>query len=82
MYMDKICVVSNIVGNRDVVIDGDTGFLCKTKEDFTENLKKIIDDKVDTKKIIRIAHGKVEDDYNNKIFCKKYKKLYLEVSES
>ena len=79
MYMKKFCVVSNIVGNRDVVIDGGNGFLCNTKDEFVDRLKQVLEHKINKEKMIEIAYQTVTDNYNNTIFCNKYKKLYLEV---
>ena len=35
-------VVSNVVGNRDVVIDGETGFVCESDEDLIQKTRLLI----------------------------------------
>ena len=48
MYMSKLCVVSDVIGNRDVIHNGENGFVCKDlweyvraiQEDDTGNMKK------------------------------------------
>ena len=37
-------VVSNVVGNRDVVIDGETGFVCDSDQEFITKTRLLIDD--------------------------------------
>ena len=37
-------VVSDVVGNRDVVIDGETGFVCKTDADLLQKTRLLIED--------------------------------------
>lgn len=37
-------VVSDVVGNRDVVIDGETGFVCKTDADLLQKTRLLIQD--------------------------------------
>ncbi len=37
-------VVSDVVGNRDVVIDGETGFVCKTDADLLQKTRWLIED--------------------------------------
>ncbi len=46
--MSKLCVVSDVIGNRDVIHNGENGFVCKDlweyvraiQEDDTGNMKK------------------------------------------
>jgi glycosyltransferase involved in cell wall biosynthesis len=37
-------VVSNVVGNRDVVMDGETGFVCDTDQELIEKTRLLIED--------------------------------------
>lgn len=39
--MKKLCVVSNVIGNRDVIHNGDNGYVCDEIDDFV----KAIEDK-------------------------------------
>ena len=39
MYMKKICVVSNVIGNRDVIHNGENGLVCSTAEEFADAIK-------------------------------------------
>jgi len=41
MYLQKVCVVSNVIGNRDVIHDGQNGFVCDTLTDYCAAIEKI-----------------------------------------
>ncbi|WP_031426878.1 glycosyltransferase [Flavimarina sp. Hel_I_48] len=45
MAFEKPIVATNIIGNKDVVIDGKTGFLCENLEDFNKALKELEESK-------------------------------------
>lgn len=40
MYMKKACVVSNVIGNRDVIHNGENGFVCTKVEDFVKAIEE------------------------------------------
>ena len=80
MYMKKCCIVSDVVGNRDIVHNGVSGYICETAEEFADVIKNLeirIDDKM-----INYAHNTIIDHYNDGWLCDRYKELYLEVLES
>ena len=63
MYMKKACIVSDVVGNRDIVHNGVTGYICETAEDFAEVIKQLeirIDDKM-----VKNAYETIVDHYND-----------------
>lgn len=37
--MKKVCVVSNVIGNRDVIYDGKNGFVCSSVGEFVKAIK-------------------------------------------
>lgn len=79
MYMKKCCIVSDVVGNRDIVHNNVSGFICETAEDFAEVIKQLeirIDDKM-----IDYAYETIVDHYNDGWLCDRYRELYLEVLE-
>lgn len=41
MYMKKPCVVSNVIGNHDVITTGDNGFVCDSVEDFVKAVRSV-----------------------------------------
>lgn len=73
MYMKKLCVVNDAIGNHDVIHDGKNGFVCRTVEEF----KKAIETK-DTEALIEAAYKDIEENYNSKVMAKKYAEIYEE----
>ncbi len=41
MYLKKICIVSDVIGNRDVIKDGMNGFIAKNLNVYIEKINKI-----------------------------------------
>ena len=41
MYMKKPCVVSDVIGNRDVIQSGENGFVCDGVDEFVEAVRSI-----------------------------------------
>lgn len=79
MYMKKCCVVSDVVGNRDIVHNEVSGYICEKPEEFADVIKKLeirIDDKM-----LDYAYNQIVDHYNDGWLCDRYKDLYLEVLE-
>lgn len=76
MYMKKPCIVSNVVGNRDVVQNGVTGYICNTVQEFADTIKKIKDNPDND--IIEKAYAEVQWHYNSGWLCDRYKELYNE----
>lgn len=74
LYMKKICIVSNIIGNRDVIKDGVNGYVANNEEDYTR-----IIDSLDIEKINNItieAQKDIIDNYNMESTIKQYKEIY------
>ena len=79
MYMKKPCIVTDVVGNRDIIHNGVTGYICNTAEEFAEIIKQLeirIDDKV-----VNTAYESIIEHFNDGWVCDRYKDLYLEVLE-
>lgn len=74
MYMKKICVVSNVVGNRDVIHNGENGFVCEKIEEFIASIKNI--NKNDVSNLYNEAYKNIINDYNTKIMAKNYTLIY------
>ena len=76
MYMKKICIVTNVVGNRDVVEDKKNGFICNITEEFVKVIDDIKNRRYDFEKILQNAYSDVNNKYNTKIMCEKYVREY------
>lgn len=76
MYMKKICIVSNCIGNRDVITNGENGFICNSLEDYKNIIQNIIDNKIEYNKIIENARKDIEDNFSVDIMSKRYDEVY------
>ncbi len=39
MYMKKLCLVSDTMGNKSVIRDGENGYACDTAEDYAARIR-------------------------------------------
>ncbi len=62
MYMKKICLVSNVCGNNDL-IDDETGYLFDSVDECERILRSILKDSSEAKKRANRAHEKVLEEY-------------------
>lgn len=70
MYMKKVCVVSNVIGNRDVIHDRDNGYVCDSIEDFVTAIKER------KQEYVNKAYFDLVNSYETKIQARSYSKLY------
>lgn len=82
MALKKPCIVSNVIGNKDVIENEVNGFVCNNLEDFIETIQNIQNNKYDLKEISSNTYQSILDIYNTKIMSDNYKKLYQELSGS
>lgn len=76
MFLKKICVVSNVIGNNNVIKDNFNGFLCNQLENYIETINNIMKKRVNINKIKNNSIQDVIDKYSTKKMCKEYRKLY------
>lgn len=74
MYMKKTAVVSNVIGNRDVISNHENGYVCDSAEDFI----KAISDIGNHKRYALNAYYDVVNHYNIDNMTQKYSALYKE----
>ena len=72
MYMKKLCVVNNVIGNRDVIHNGENGFVCDSVDDFVEAIRETGNhqDYIDN------AYCDVLNKYNTAVMAKSYSNIY------
>ena len=75
MYMKKICIVSNVIGNHDVIINGFNGYVCNTEKDFVTAINKL---GKNSSRVGINAYQDVLKKYNTDIMIKKYNMIYKE----
>lgn len=70
----KLCLVSNVIGNRDVIKNGKNGYIF----DNVTQAKKIIEniDEKKYKKITQQLKKEIKNEYNTDVMVEKYKKQY------
>ena len=71
--MRKICVVSNVIGNRDVIHNGENGFVCTKVEDF---VKAIEECQNKDGQLIERAYQDILKMYNTKVMAEQYSSIY------
>lgn len=77
MYMKKICIVSNCIGNRDVIEDGINGYIAKELEEFINIIKNMKDNQTAIRRLTEKAREDVLSTYCNEVIVKQYKEIYL-----
>ena len=75
MYMKKVCVVSNVIGNRDVIHNNENGFVCSDTEKF---VKAIRESQSGAERFTAQAYQDVLEKYNTKAMAKQYSEKYDE----
>lgn len=76
MYLRKPCVVSNVVGNRDVINDGKNGFVCNNVDEFVEKIQYLIDHDEERERLGEQGHQDIETYYTSKIMEQRYSEAY------
>ncbi len=71
MYMKKLCVVSDVIGNRDVIHNGDNGYVCENVKDFVKAIKERKPEYVEK------AYQDLMEKYETKIQAKQYAEIYM-----
>ena len=71
MYMKKICIVSNVIGNKDV-IDNTNGYVVNELNEYIKSINNIVKEKLKQKKICEKAYSDILNNYNTKIMIEEY----------
>lgn len=70
MYMKKICVVSDVIGNKDVIENGVNGYVCHNIEEFIDAIKER------NEKYINNAYDDLIKKYSVDVQAEGYSKIY------
>ena len=71
MYMKKLCVVNDVIGNHDVIENGRNGFVGRTVDDFKKGIEA-----TDTERLITAAFDDIEQIYSASVMGMKYAEIY------
>lgn len=74
MYMKKLCVVSNVIGNRDVIHNGDNGYVCSSVDEYVAAIKERKEENIEK------AYQDLLENYETKIQAKRYAEIYVSVT--
>lgn len=74
MYLKKLVLVSNAMGNKSVIQNGVNGYVCVTAEEYAERIKDAI--KEFPKELPQKAHQDVLITYNTEIMKRKFVTFY------
>lgn len=76
MYMKKICIVSDVIGNRDVIDNFKDGFVVNKPNDYVDIILNIKNKKIKTSEIINNSFNKVKNNFSVNNMKENYKKVY------
>lgn len=77
MFIKKLCLVSNTMGNKSVINDGVNGYLCEEAEDYAKHIKEAMH--IFPTILPERAYQDVLSIYNTEVMKKKYLKFYNDV---
>jgi glycosyltransferase involved in cell wall biosynthesis len=71
MYMKKLCVVNDVIGNHDVIHNGQNGYVCKSVDDFVDAIESTGNDA-----LVEKAYQDLMEKYNTAVMAEKYSQIY------
>ncbi|MBE6127983.1 MAG: glycosyltransferase family 4 protein [Erysipelotrichaceae bacterium] len=74
MYLKKLCIVNNVIGSRDVIHNGENGYLCNSAASFVNAITHVNDPQ--TREIVENAQQDVIRYYNLDKMAISYIRLY------
>ncbi|MBQ9768211.1 MAG: glycosyltransferase [Lachnospiraceae bacterium] len=82
MYLKKVCIVTDVVGNRDVIVHGENGYIVENDTECVGILKRINGSTEGEQELRENAHGAILNCYNianmGENYAKEYRKLCSE----
>lgn len=75
-------MVSNVIGNRDVIHSGENGLICNSASDYADAIRKIANGEIDGRLLSEAAFEDVVNNYNIDLMAQKYSKIYKEEFKS
>lgn len=70
MYMKKLCVVSDVIGNRDVIHNGENGYVCSDVDEFVKAIEERKEEYVEK------AYQDLLENYEVKGQAERYVEIY------
>ena len=76
MFLKKVCLVSNVIGNRDVIKSGINGLICNDAQEYADAIRNIVLGNIDGSTLAENAHLDVVKHYNVDLMAQKYSQIY------
>lgn len=76
MYLKKICIVSDVIGNRDVIRDEINGYVCNDADQFVKVINKVMESSEENENIIKRAYNDLMRYHDTNQIMKMYKETY------
>lgn len=70
MYMKKLCVVNDVIGNHDVIHNGENGYVCRTVDEFVKAIRE------ERPELIQKAYMDITSEHNTVVMAEKYSNIY------
>lgn len=80
MYMKKICVVNNVIGNKNVIHNGINGFVCNSLNEFIDGINMAR--RGDVQQYIDSAYEDIFKKYNIDVQSNSYNEIYHHVLDN
>lgn len=80
MYLKKICIVSDVIGNRDVIKNNINGFVCNTLDEFVKSIEFAKTENL--KDLIQVAYTAIMEHYNTDNMASEYTRIYEEAMKN
>lgn len=75
MCMKKLCVVSDVIGNRDAIQNGRNGYVCTTTDEFVEAIRKV-ENRNEVERCTDCAYTDIKERLNIWMMAKQYDAIY------
>ncbi|MDO5476635.1 MAG: glycosyltransferase [Eubacteriales bacterium] len=76
MYMEKVCLVNDVIGSRDVICSGVNGYVCKDVDEFVKVIRDIRQSPESFHRLSSQAREDILSKYNTAIMADKYREIY------
>ncbi|MCD7884093.1 MAG: glycosyltransferase [Lachnospiraceae bacterium] len=80
MFMMKPCVVSDVIGNHDIIHNGNNGYVCNEISDYVNAIGEVKSG--NSTKLVDEAHKDILNKYNTKVMVEKYSAIYDKACEN
>lgn len=82
MYLKKVCIVTDVVGNRDVIKHGENGYIVRSVEECVEILKRMDDSYATEQELREKAHADILNCYNIANMGENYAGVYRKLRKN